>query len=98
MHNDSQASVRRHPEKRNHPNFTENAFISTETGENSFTLHPHPALGKNKEVIDYPSDADIRTTRNLKKANLCIILTPLRQVVCYNRKDGFRKKSCVFKY
>ncbi len=97
MHNETENAVKDYPALRNHPNILENIWISSGEGDNSLTLHTHPAMMQGK-VIDYPSPVDIKTTRQLKKDDLCIIVTPKRQVVCYNKKDNFKKKTCVFSY
>ncbi len=97
MHKETEQAVKDSPHLRNHPNILENIWVSSGEGDNALTLHTHPALISG-EVIDYPSEADIRTTKNLKKDDLCIIVTPMRQVVCYNKRDNFKKKTCVFSY
>jgi len=51
----------------------------------NFTFHTHP------HNIDYPSEADIKTTNKLKKEWLIIGLADRNQVVAFNKSDGFKK-------
>jgi len=51
----------------------------------NFTFHTHP------HNIDYPSEADIKTTNRLKKEWLIIGLADRNQVVAFNKNDGFKK-------
>ena len=51
----------------------------------NFTFHTHP------HNIDYPSEADIKTTNKLKKEWLIIGLADRNQVVAFNQSDGFKK-------
>jgi len=56
----------------------------------NFTFHTHP------HNIDYPSDADIKTTHRLKKEWLIIGLADRNQVVAFNQSDGFKKIQARF--
>lgn len=82
--------VKDHPDKVSHPNFCETAYISEGEGKKSFTLHTHP-----DHRADYPSEADIRTTKMLKKDNLCIIMAD-GKTVCWNKTDNFKEPKETF--
>ena len=81
--------VSAHPDLKHHPNLCETAYISQLADEKSYTLHTHP------DDIDYPSPADKRTTKMLKKKNLCIILNNGR-TRCWNEQDGFTNPTEEF--
>ena len=49
----------------------------------NFTFHTHPAR------IDYPSEADKKTTTKLKKQYLVIGIVPTNQIVVYEQSDNF---------
>ena len=56
----------------------------------NFTFHTHPAR------IDYPSDADKKTTTKLKKEFLVIGVVPTKQIVVYEQSDGFQNMIARF--
>ena len=59
-----------------HPSDTNMAEVAS-IGHN-YTFHTHP-----RGTLE-PSEADIETTRNLKKELLCIGLVPQKKVLCYS--------------
>ena len=56
----------------------------------NFTFHTHPAR------IDYPSDADKKTTTKLKKEYLVIGVVPTNQIVVYEQSDGYQNMIARF--
>ena len=84
----TKACVKKHPELMDHPYLCENVYWTPMQDRNSYTLHTHTI-----PTVDYPSQADINTTKKLKKKNLCIINTSDRSLSCYKDKDNFHKKS-----
>lgn len=56
----------------------------------NFTFHTHPAR------IDYPSEADKKTTRKLKKEYLVIGIVPTNQIVVYEQSDNFQNMIARF--
>ena len=56
----------------------------------NFTFHTHPAR------IDYPSDADRKTTTKLKKEYLVIGVVPTNQIVVYEQSDNFENMIARF--
>jgi len=56
----------------------------------NFTFHTHPA------PIDYPSDADKKTTTKLKKEYLVIGVVPTNQIVVYEQSDGYQNMIARF--
>lgn len=58
---------------------------------NNFTFHTHP-----HGDIDYPSEKDKQTTKNLKKKYLLIGLASKNKVVVYSDKDNFERKIAEF--
>ena len=57
---------------------------------NNFTFHTHP------HNIDYPSDTDINTTKQMGKKYLLIGVVPRNKVVVYSAKDGYQQKVAEF--
>jgi len=62
----------------------------TLTPFSNFTFHTHPAR------IDYPSEADKKTTRKLNKEYLVIGVVPYMQNVVYEQSDGFQNMIMRF--
>ena len=63
----------------------------TLTPFSNFTFHTHPAR------IDYPSPADINTTKNvLKKEYIVIGVVPTDQIVVYEQSDNFENMIARF--
>ena len=56
----------------------------------NFTFHTHPAR------IDYPSEADKKTTTKLKKEYLVIGVVPTNQIVVYEQSDGYQNMIARF--
>ena len=56
----------------------------------NFTFHTHPAR------IDYPSDADRKTTTKLNKEYLVIGVVPTNQIVVYEQSDNFENMIARF--
>ena len=56
----------------------------------NFTFHTHPAR------IDYPSEADKKTTTKLKKEYLVIGVVPTNQIVVYEQSDGYENMIARF--
>ena len=56
----------------------------------NFTFHTHPAR------IDYPSEADKKTTTKLKKEFLVIGVVPTRQIVVYEQSDNYENMIARF--
>ena len=56
----------------------------------NFTFHTHPAR------IDYPSDADRKTTTKLNKEYLVIGVVPTNQIVVYEQSDGYQNMIARF--
>ena len=81
--------VKKHPELHDHPFMCENVYWTPHQDRNSFSLHTHTIEG-----VDYPSEADLKTTKSLKKKNLCIINTVDRSLTCYSGKN-FKAKSQI---
>ena len=88
MDKQSCACVDKHPELHDHPFLCENVYWTPHQDQKSYTLHTHTIAG-----VDYPSKADIKTTKNLKKKNLCIINTVDRTLTCYSCKNFKVKKQ-----
>ena len=57
----------------------------------NYTFHTHPHAD-----IDYPSDQDIKTTKNLNKDFLVIGLPSKNRVVVYHKDDNFQEKIAEF--
>ena len=86
MHQDSISCMKKNPNDKYHKNACECVHWNSHFGQNSMTLHTHTI-----PKVDYPSQADITTTNNLGKENLCIINVSDQTVTCYNKKDNFQK-------
>ena len=56
----------------------------------NFTFHTHPAR------IDYPSEADKKTTTKLKKEYLVIGVVPTNQIVVYEQSDNYQNMIARF--
>jgi hypothetical protein len=67
-----------------HPSDTNIAEVASIGHDYTFHTHPRGTL--------QPSDADIETTRNLRKELLCIGLVPQKKVICYD--SATLEKSC----
>ena len=79
--------ISQYPHLQDHPYHCESVYWNTYQDENSYTLHTHTI----PEATE-PSQADKRTTHNLKKQNLCIINTANGTLSCWNQKDNFKTK------
>lgn len=86
MHNDSISCMKKNPNDKYHKSACECVHWNSHFDQNSMTLHTHTIPN-----VDYPSEADIKTTNNLNKNNLCIINVSDRTVTCYNKADNFKK-------
>lgn len=85
----SRECVKKHPDLHDHPFMCENVYWTPHQDRKSYTLHTHTISG-----VDYPSEADLKTTKSLKKKNLCIINTVDRSLTCYSGKN-FKAKSQI---
>ena len=81
--------VRKHPDLHDHPFLCENVYWTPHQDRKSYTLHTHTIAG-----VDYPSEADLKTTKSLKKKNLCIINTIDKTLSCYSGKN-FKVKNQI---
>ena len=86
MHNDSISCMKKNPNDKYHKSACECVHWNSHFDQNSMTLHTHTIPD-----VDYPSEADIKTTNNLNKNNLCIINVSDKTVTCYNKADNFKK-------
>lgn len=86
MHNDSISCMKKNPNDKYHKSACECVHWNSHFDQNSMTLHTHTIPS-----VDYPSEADIKTTNNLNKNNLCIINVSDQTVTCYNKADNFKK-------
>ena len=86
MHNDSISCMKKNPNDKYHKSACECVHWNSHFDQNSMTLHTHTIPD-----VDYPSEADIKTTNNLNKNNLCIINVSDKTVTCYNKADNFEK-------
>ena len=86
MHQDSISCMKKNPNDKYHKSACECVHWNSHFGQDSMTLHTHTI-----PKVDYPSEADIKTTSNLGKENLCIINVSDQTVTCYNKKDNFQK-------
>ena len=86
MHNDSISCMKKNPNDKYHKSACECVHWNSHFDQNSMTLHTHTIPN-----VDYPSEADIKTTNNLNKNNLCIINVSDKTVTCYNKADNFEK-------
>ena len=86
MHNDSISCMKKNPNDKYHKSACECVHWNSHFDQNSMTLHTHTIPD-----VDYPSKADIKTTNNLNKNNLCIINVSDKTVTCYNKADNFEK-------
>ena len=89
MDHASSECVEKHPDLHDHPFLCENVYWTPHQDRKSYTLHTHTIAG-----VDYPSEADIKTTKSLKKKNLCIINTVDQTLSCYSGKN-FKAKSQI---
>lgn len=89
----SRECMRAHPELKNDVSGAiqcETIHPQTLSKFADYTFHTHP------HDIDYPSDTDINTTKNMNKKYLLIGIVPRNRVAVYSNKDGFKKKVAEF--